>query len=119
MKVTCPYCGRKLQPHNGGGRYSPHSIEPASAMTCPMSEQRVAPTGMTPADCEKRARLIAELAAQVQDEDPHLAWIRLTCLPDVELQRLLMFALAAIDLDQTVTDMWGWVCDLPIARRTA
>lgn len=72
--------------------------------------------GLTDRDHEKRAKVIADLANQVQDEDPAIVWEVLTSMPADELQRLLVFALAAIPTDQTVDQMFAWVRQLPVAR---
>ena len=85
-------------------------------MTCPLSELREVVTGHTHYDDERRAKVIAELAEIVQDADPSVAWIYLTCLPAEELQRMLMFALAAIPVDKTVDDIWAWITELPVAQ---
>ena len=64
----------------------------------------------------REAQVIADLANQVQDEDPAIVWEVLTSMPADELQRLLVFALAAIPTDQTVDQMFAWVRQLPVAR---
>jgi hypothetical protein len=84
-----------------------------------MSKLRIPITGTRDADFEGRAHLVGNLASRVQDEDPHVIWDYLTALPAVELQRLLMVALAAIPVDQTVREMFGWVCELPAAKKAA
>jgi hypothetical protein len=64
----------------------------------------------------RRADLVCELATQLRDTDPNGVWDYLTATPASELQRLLMIALAGIDVDKPVTDVFGWVLDLPTAR---
>jgi hypothetical protein len=81
-----------------------------------MSNQRTPITGLTHADHERRAHTVLDLAQQVQDEDPAVVWTVLTATPADELQRLLMFALAAIPMDRSIDDIYAWVRELPVAR---
>lgn len=116
MSATkCPGCGRTLQPRESG-RYARHSVTAGSGMLCPLSEMREVVTGFSHYDDERRAKVIAELAATVQDADPSVAWIYLGCLPERELRRMLMFSLAAIPVDKTVDDIWSWITELPVAQ---
>lgn len=113
--MRCPRCGRDVQVERRRfvkhGNGSPWNPDP-----CPMQQQLVPITGDTPADHEDRAGLITDLAWQVQDSDPHVVWEYLTALPAAELQRLLMFSLAALPVDKTVHETWAWVKQLPTAR---
>lgn len=121
MRTTrkCPYCGRLVD--FLGSKFRLHNVTPDAyrSETCPLSNQRGPITGLSFEAHEERAKLLADLAAQVQDADPSVVWQYLTCLDGAELQRLLMFALAALPIDQTVTDMWGWCAQLPVARLEA
>ncbi|AVP42356.1 hypothetical protein SEA_MISHA28_56 [Mycobacterium phage Misha28] len=110
----CPMCGRPTS--TGSGRYSVHSATGDRGDTCRMSRRPVPPTGLTPADHERRATLVTTLAWMVRDEDPSEVWDYLTTLDDAELQRLLVIALAAIDVERPASELWGWVRDLPVAR---
>lgn len=112
--ARCPRCDRTLSTYNGRFGRHRHGDE-----YCRMTDQHVPITGETPTDYLSRAHLVTDLAAQVQDADPSIAWDYLTALPAAELQRLTMIALAGIPVDQTVSDIFGWVCELPIARETA
>ena len=82
-----------------------------------MSDRRVPITGTDDQDYLNRANLLAELAGQVQDEDPHATWDYLTTLPAVELQRLLQLALAAIPVDRKPSELFAWVYDLPASQQ--
>lgn len=115
--IKCPGCGRTLQRRNTG-RYARHSVTARSCITCPLSELREIVTGQTHHDDERRAKVIAELAEIVQDEDPSVAWIYLGCLPEEEKRRMLMFALAAIPVGvgKSVDDIWAWITQLPVAQ---
>ena len=112
--ATCPSCGRTVM--TCWHRYSLHGVTVDSSERCFMSERRVPITGTSEQNFLARANLVAELAAQVQDQDPHEVWEYLTCLPAVELQRLLQVALAAIPVDRNISDVYDWVLRLPAAR---
>lgn len=115
MTTTCPRCGRAISV--SGGRFMLHDIAPtAREEHCPMSKQTVPITGVSPIDYYRRASLVADLATQVQDGDPAIVWDYLTALPAEEMQRLLVIALAGIDGDKTINEIWSWVLHLPVAR---
>ncbi len=80
-----------------------------------MSRQLIPPTGLADAAFHQRAVIVTDLAMQVQDSDPAVVWDYLTCLSAVELQRMLMVALAAVRCDGRLEDIFGWVCELPAA----
>ena len=111
----CPRCGRVVALQHGT-HFVVHSVRPRTDERCPMTGMRAPITGHSPADYLARAHLVAELAGIVQDEDPARAWDYLTALPAGELQRLLALALAGIGIDRTVDEIWGWVCQLPVAK---
>jgi hypothetical protein len=115
--AVCPRCNRTVM--TCWHRYSRHGVTPDSADYCLMSERRVPITGTADQDYLNRANLLAELAGQVQDDDPHQTWDYLTTLPAVELQRLLQLALAAIPVDRKPTELFGWVLDLPAAQEAS
>lgn len=114
--TRCPYCGRDIRV--SGARFMLHNVENVArnGTVCPTSNQRIPITGTSNTDHANRADVLADLACQVQDQDPHIVWQYLTCLPAGELQRLLMFSLAALPIDKTLDDMWGWVKELPISK---
>ena len=115
-RTDCPYCGRAVRVDDKG-RFRTHAkTAGARNDTCPMAGEHVPITGHSDNDYFARAHLISKLAWRVRDEDPQQVWNYLTVLPAEEVQRLLMLALAAIPVDQTVEDMFAWVCDLPAAR---
>jgi hypothetical protein len=99
------------------GRFNNHGAVAGTKTTqyCSMSKQRIPVTGLNSDDFIERAVLVADLAGQLQDLDPTIVWDFLTALPAAELQRMMMVALAAVPVDQTLTDVFGWVCDLPTA----
>lgn len=115
MTGWCPRCARGDVPVKQG-RFRLHSN---TFGCCPMSEMPVPASGVAGADYERRAATVAELAFLVQDRDPAVVWEWLTAVPAVELQRLLVVALAAIDADKPVSELWGWVAQLPSARCSA
>ncbi|MEX3655284.1 hypothetical protein ABFW14_08425 [Mycolicibacterium fortuitum] len=113
----CPRCGNHVRIYSN--KFDYHSANPGDPYYCPMSKLRTPITGTTDADYESRAHLIGNLATRIQDEDPHVVWEYLTALPAAELQRMLMVALAAIPVDQSIREMFGWVCELPAAKKAA
>lgn len=115
--ARCPRCGRGIATY--GNRFSRHGETVGSSDYCVMSKQPVMPTGTTDADFERRAAIVTDLACQMRDYDTRIIWEYLTATPAVELQRLLMVALAAVPTDQTLRGLFRWVCDLPIARSAA
>jgi hypothetical protein len=96
-------------------RYVLHNTGEQGDM-CPMTNMHLPITGDSPTAYVSRARLVANLAEEVQDADPSVVWDYLTALSGNELQRLTMIALAAVPVDQTVEDIFGWVCELPVAK---
>ena len=118
--ARCPRCNRADAPTKQG-RYRLHTMERRRADTgyCPMSELPVPVAGNSEMAFDRRADVVAELAFRLQEADPSTVWDYLTAVKDDELQRLLLVALAAIDVDKTVGELWGWVSDLPAARCSA
>ena len=114
MNITCPRCNRHINAH--GNRISLHTLTPAGGEHCPMSKQAIPITGETPIDYYRRANLVCDLASQVQDQDTTVVWDYLTALNPAEMQRLLMVALAAIDVNAPMERIYGWVLELPAAR---
>lgn len=115
-RAQCPYCGRAVRVDDKGKFRSHGMTAGARNNTCMMSGEHVPITGHSDSDYFGRAHLVAGLAWRVRDEDPQQVWNYLTVLPAEEVQRLLILALAAVTVDQTVEDMFAWVCDLPAAR---
>lgn len=117
--VRCPYCNRDITVTQA--RFNRHNVDgsPRNGAPCPLSRQRIPIKGLSNQDHADRAEVLTDLAFQVQDEDPRIVWDYLTCLDSVELQRLLMFSLAAMDIDKNVDQLWGWVKNLPQARLEA
>ena len=110
----CPRCARHVS--TNGNRWGQHGMEPGSSDYCMMSKQPIMPSGTTDHDYERRAAIITDLACQMRDYDTAIVWEFLTATPAVELQRMMMIALAAVPTDKTLRDTFQWVCDLPIAR---
>jgi len=104
--AVCPFCNRGVAVKEN--RFGEHG--------CPLSGQRVPVIGHMDRDYEARAWTVLDLAVQVQDEDPADVWTYLTSLPADELQRLMMIALAAVPVDQTLSAVFGWVYELPDAK---
>ena len=114
----CPRCGRPVRV--SANRFHEHSVTASARERCRMSGQHTPIRGVSEVDFIARAHVVADFAEQVRDADPTIVWDALTCLPGVEVQRLLMLALAAIQTeDRTVYDLFDWVCDLPVAKVSA
>ncbi len=112
--AECPACRRQIRVQDG--RFNDHSTIPKHQSMCWMSQQHIPVEGLRPVHFVTRARVVADLAYQVQDADPAVVSKYLDALPADEVKRLMVIALAAINTDQTVEDMFGWVCDLPASQ---
>jgi hypothetical protein len=115
--ARCPRCNRMVALH--ANRFRRHSLAPNTGIRCPLSYQRRPVTGFSDGDYEDRAKLVTDLAQQLQDYDPGTVYEYLTALPAAEVQRLLMVALAAIPLDVTLNELFRWVRQLPVAKASA
>lgn len=115
--AICPMCARAVSTKNY--RYRSHSVQPREGDLCRMSNQYTLVRGGSPEAFERRAAVVGDLAVQVQDSDCQVVWDYLTALPAAELQRLMVIALAAVPVDQTVAEMFSWVTDLPAAREVS
>lgn len=60
-------------------------------------------------DLEQCVDLALQLAAVLRDEDPTLVWGSLIRLDRRKLQELTVIALAAIPVDQTRQQLYGWI----------
>lgn len=79
---------------------------PTIAVTRPdLSEQRCA-------DLEDAADTALTLACRLRDDDPQIIWDTLTALTRGQLQELAVVMLAAIPIDRTKSELFGWVTDL-------
>lgn len=81
--------------------------------------QIVPPTDFDEQGFEARAALVADLAEQVQDADPAVVWSYIQCLPPSERDIMLMIAFAGMNCDGRLEDIFGWVCDLPVAQKAS
>lgn len=110
----CPKCGRTIQVDFG--MYVTHSQRAGSKQTCPLSQQYAPVHTWSDEDFEARAYIVTSLARQTQDSDTSHVWQYLCCMSDIEKARLLMVALAAIDVEEkSVHEVFDWVCRLPKA----
>lgn len=110
----CPRCDRTVALKDN--RFRRHSVVAKSGEFCRMSYMRMPVEGLSEWDFEDRAKLVGELAQHVQEMEPTVVWEYLTCLPGAEVQRLLVIALAGIPIDKPLTEVFGWVGRLPVAR---
>ena len=89
------------------GRFGTHHGRDADTRYCFMSGMPQPIEGRDYAAMEERARIVACLAAEVQDSDPHAVWRYLSVVPAEFVQELLQVALAAIDVDgKRVAEVW-------------
>lgn len=109
-RVVCLYCNRMVATH--GNRWGKHSVTPGAFDRCPLSFRPIPYPGDSHREFRGRALLVGELAAQLRDEDPWMLQVYLTSLPAEELQRLLVVALAAVDVDKPISELFDWVTDL-------
>lgn len=70
-------------------------------------------------EMDQAADAVMELACRLRDENPALTWNALWRMDRVALQKVCMVALAGIDPDTPVAELFGWVLDLPVAREVA
>ena len=109
----CPRCARTVS--TNGNRWGVHGVTEGSSDYCMMTKQPVMASGTADHDYERRAAIVTDLACQMRDYDTGIVWHYLTAAPAVELQRMMMVALAAVPTDRTLRDTFGWVCELPVA----
>lgn len=114
MTAACPWCGRTVSVRCR--RYTDHWDAPDSGEYCPLSGQPQPATGLTADDYIHRVRTITHLATQLRDRDPSLTYDYILSLSSAERGRLLMVALAGVNIDARISDMYGWVTDLPAAN---
>lgn len=68
------------------------------------------------AELVKLAEVATGLAFRLRDEDPRVVKRALSLLGRDTLEELLIVALAAIDVDSELTEIYSWVLDLPAAQ---
>lgn len=116
-KTRCLGCGRMVSTA-ANGTYNLHAVSDRGGEVCRMTFQRRPIQGDTARDYFDRANLVANLAWQLQDEDPHIVYEYLTSLDPTELARLALIAMAGLPVgDQDVHEIWAWVHQLPVARQ--
>ncbi|AVO21358.1 hypothetical protein SEA_CEPENS_48 [Mycobacterium phage Cepens] len=106
-RVVCLGCGHSIEVVQG--RYSTHHAAEESAY-CFMSGMPQPFEGRDEESMRERARIVACLAAEVQDSDPHQVWKYLGAVPPEFVRELLQVALAGLDVDgKRPEDIWaGW-----------
>lgn len=103
--ATCPGCGRPVDAANG--RYETH-YKGVGSRYCFMSGMPQPVTGRGYAEMNARAQIVACLALEVQESDPHQVWLYLTAMPAEFVQELLQVALAGLDVDgKRVSEVWA------------
>lgn len=108
--MDCPSCGRpdvKTIRHT----WSNHT-DPERMASCWLSGQPVTQAQLDEHRHCKRAQTVANLAYRMRDEDPIQVARYVRQLDRAELEALALTALTAINPDQTLGQMFGWVDDL-------
>jgi hypothetical protein len=102
-QVPCPHCGLIVEAINR--RYDTH--RGSESLYCFMSGMPQPVEGREYADMVERARIVACLAVEVQDHDPHAVWRYLSVVPAEFVMELLQVALAALDVEgKRVSEIW-------------
>lgn len=114
---VCPKCGRDVKTLDY--RYIQHSSTGEVGFPCSLSGMREPLVGDSAAAYLSRAVLVGDLACRLKDEDPSQTWDYLTSLSGSELQKMTMIALAAVPVDKPISEIYGWVCALPVAEGAA
>lgn len=112
--VECPGCGRMRDTNNG------HFVRHADVSImreCPWSQKPI-PRNRSH-ELARAARTVLNLADQIRDDDPALVWRYLQNLEPAKLRELAMVAIAAVDPGQAIDEAFGWVMELPAARRAS
>lgn len=105
VEVECPGCRCVVVAVDG--RYGTHHPE-GGPKYCFMSGMPQPVSGMSEQALRERARIVACLAQEVQDSDPHAVWHYLGVMPHEFVKELLQVALAAIDVEgKRVKDIWA------------
>lgn len=103
-QVACPHCGLRIEVINR--RYDTH--RGVKSLYCFMSGMPQPVDGRDYADMVERAKIVACLAVEVQDADPHAVWRYLNTVPADFVRELLQVALAALDVDgKRVSEIWS------------
>jgi hypothetical protein len=113
--VECPECGRMITIDNRNQRFARHSDESNHLTLCPMSGKDVTQEALAATANVQRAQQVVTMAGLLRDEDPRMVWNALTYADPVEVRRLLMTALAAIDPERPLSELFGWARELAVA----
>lgn len=108
QQLVCPGCDRTIRAVDG--RYDTHHAVAGQLAYCFMSGMPTEVSGRDEAAMQERAKIVACLAMEVQEADPHAVWKYLEVMPETFVRELLQVALAGLNVDgQRVSDIWkGW-----------
>lgn len=106
--VTCPGCDRGTWVTDG--QYDAHHPTLGSPY-CFMSGMPEPVVGRDEEAMKQRAQIVARLAVEVHDGDPHAVWNYLRVVPAEFVAELLQVALAGMDVEgKRVSEIWaGWL----------
>lgn len=94
-------------------RKSPRTIQRAKCVEVPqIPAHNPHITAERAAELEATAKTATALAFRLRDENPRVTWEALSKLDRQELQELAVVLLAAVPIDQSLTDMFAWVYPL-------
>ncbi len=88
--------------------------EPVQPPQTPVRVSDVQADGMLAA-----ADAAVDLACRLRDENPAIVWNALWRMDRVSLQKLTVAALAGLNPDVPVSELFGWVLNLPVAQEAA
>lgn len=98
---------------NRNQRFSRHADD--TGTQCPMSRKDITREAVRATANVQRAQAVVTLAGYLRDEDPRVVWNTLASFGEVEVRRMLVTALAAIDPDRPLSELFDWVEELPVA----
>lgn len=107
-QVRCPGCDGVIWVTDG--EYDTHYAAPGTyCFMGGMPEARV--SGRDEESMKQRAHIVARLAVEVHDGDPHAVWNYLRVVPAEFVAELLQVALAGMDVEgKRVSEIWaGWL----------
>lgn len=108
--VSCPVCRRQIDIDDGSATIAQHPD--FLGQKCPMSRQPVPRAVLWELAFERSADTVLRLAAELRD-DSNAVRGELQAAASDQLREWLIIALAAINIDQTVSEILAWVVDLP------
>lgn len=105
QEVLCPGCDRVTWAVEG--RYDTHHAVAGDPGYCFVSGMPTEIVGRGEEAMRARAKVVACLAMEVQEADPHAVWQYLEVMPETFVRELLQVALAGLDVaGRRVSEIW-------------